>query len=759
MYVANSAKNVLDDRLRELRDPYSVKCCNKERLQAAIDRVDVLLVDVSDQPSEMNRIMAEVLESTSDLLKCIVMHATMQKQQQEEENMPLQSSVTKNGVSFLKVVIRMSLTQKNLRILDRTQCNEDESKMQRLEKFVQDQLPFVQKQAHYEDANKGAPHERQKQQQQQPQGVDHNKQLQQQHNHLPLYESSPPPVLTKHHLSSLSSHKGQRRMEKNKEKCVKSKAPLPPALLLSTVQQQRKQKKKQRQQQQQQQQRKKHEPVARTAQPASFHLLEKFTSPNIQITRISMRRGNNCNNRRAGMFNNGKSSSKARKTLGAADLVFSETRFLRSASNTAQSSVVVGSSPSPPHFHHHQQQQEHQGQGQYQCHRPMPIILPPLIAPQQPQQKHTNNSSVTNRMMLPPIVQQPSLPPPLYPFASGTTTSAAAAVAPQQSKHQQEKSDTLSKSFADHDKTWEEGVERYMVEESCKHYDPPCYARGKTPVDLLLLAQQEPVTAISASDAAGCMVMQHDDISNNNNDGTTYSNRYDDEGRGYCYYDSHVDEVRDTAGVDGVYYEVPQEPPVLRVPQPRHALASLLDHLPAAPATTITAAAPNDPFYDDHPQWQLQPFSSASRNEQQQQQYTVEKKYQQQDTAVPLSNRYHQRRGYPYQDEEGIDKKYYYSSSSAGTTNDEQQQTSPTLHGYNYSASIISTTTSTTTGDTEGGIKATNNNNNTTDASSDMDDVMLLSTWNTSAALTTATTTDIMQPPDLTSFWQQRRAF
>ncbi|KAI9494395.1 hypothetical protein BDB00DRAFT_818997 [Zychaea mexicana] len=69
---------------------------SKEHLQAAIDRVDVLLVDVSDQPSEMDRIMTEVLESTSDLLKCIVMHATVQKQQQE--NMPLQSGVTKNGV-------------------------------------------------------------------------------------------------------------------------------------------------------------------------------------------------------------------------------------------------------------------------------------------------------------------------------------------------------------------------------------------------------------------------------------------------------------------------------------------------------------------------------------------------------------------------------------------------------------------------------------------------------------------------------------
>ena len=46
----------------------------------------------------------------------------------------------------------MSLTQKNLRKLDRIYCDEELSKVQRVQNFVQEQLPFVQAQG-YDDAN------------------------------------------------------------------------------------------------------------------------------------------------------------------------------------------------------------------------------------------------------------------------------------------------------------------------------------------------------------------------------------------------------------------------------------------------------------------------------------------------------------------------------------------------------------------------------------------------------------------------------
>ncbi|KAI7879932.1 hypothetical protein K492DRAFT_207893 [Lichtheimia hyalospora FSU 10163] len=57
--------------------------------------------------------------------------------------------------------------------------------------------------------------------------------------------------------------------------------------------------------------------------PTACHMLEKFTSPNVQVNRLTMR------TRRRGLFNYGKSSAKARmRKPGVQDLVFSETAFL-----------------------------------------------------------------------------------------------------------------------------------------------------------------------------------------------------------------------------------------------------------------------------------------------------------------------------------------------------------------------------------------------------------------------------------------------
>ncbi|KAI8139374.1 hypothetical protein BJV82DRAFT_250374 [Fennellomyces sp. T-0311] len=119
-----------------------------------------------------------------------------------------------------------------------------------------------------------------------------------------------------------------------------------------------------------------------------------------------MPRGQN-NNRRAGMFNNGKSSSKAKK--GAPDLVFSESRFLRVQSSACSTDPVIDTI------------------------EPEPAIRPV------------------------PDGREPHEP---VPYIDGS-----------------------SKFFADHDKTVE------YAEPDSSYQEPPCYARGDTPVDLLLLAQ------------------------------------------------------------------------------------------------------------------------------------------------------------------------------------------------------------------------------------------------------------------------------
>ncbi|KAG2220062.1 hypothetical protein INT45_007306 [Circinella minor] len=89
-----------------LADSLDIKTLNTISTKVILEtmnQLDVLLVDMSDQPNQMNDIMAEILDTTPDLLKCTVMHGTMQQLQQEkqydkEDDKPIQSGTTKNGV-------------------------------------------------------------------------------------------------------------------------------------------------------------------------------------------------------------------------------------------------------------------------------------------------------------------------------------------------------------------------------------------------------------------------------------------------------------------------------------------------------------------------------------------------------------------------------------------------------------------------------------------------------------------------------------
>ena len=88
-----------------LADSLGIKTFDTISTNVIIDtmsHLDVLLVDMSDQPDEMNGIIAQALDTTPDILKCIVMHSTMKLQQEKQkdngEDKPIQSGTTKNGV-------------------------------------------------------------------------------------------------------------------------------------------------------------------------------------------------------------------------------------------------------------------------------------------------------------------------------------------------------------------------------------------------------------------------------------------------------------------------------------------------------------------------------------------------------------------------------------------------------------------------------------------------------------------------------------
>ncbi|CAO3661822.1 unnamed protein product [Rhizopus stolonifer] len=63
-----------------------------------------------------------------------------------------------------------------------------------------------------------------------------------------------------------------------------------------------------------------------TTKSNGLHLLESFSSPNLEINRITM---NSCKQPSLGLFNKGKSSSKGKLGRGVSDLVFSESKFLK----------------------------------------------------------------------------------------------------------------------------------------------------------------------------------------------------------------------------------------------------------------------------------------------------------------------------------------------------------------------------------------------------------------------------------------------
>ncbi|ORE09149.1 hypothetical protein BCV72DRAFT_303062 [Rhizopus microsporus var. microsporus] len=80
-------------------------------------------------------------------------------------------------------------------------------------------------------------------------------------------------------------------------------------------------------------------PYVTSTKPNGLHLLEKFTSPNIEIDRITIKSRKRNRPPSLGLFNKGKSSAKGKLNRGVPDLVFSEAEFLKRQTKEDQNSV------------------------------------------------------------------------------------------------------------------------------------------------------------------------------------------------------------------------------------------------------------------------------------------------------------------------------------------------------------------------------------------------------------------------------------
>ncbi|RCH94767.1 hypothetical protein CU097_004646 [Rhizopus azygosporus] len=80
-------------------------------------------------------------------------------------------------------------------------------------------------------------------------------------------------------------------------------------------------------------------PYVTSTKPNGLHLLEKFTSPNIEIDRITIKSRKRNRPPSLGLFNKGKSSAKGKLNREVPDLVFSEAEFLKKQTKEDQISV------------------------------------------------------------------------------------------------------------------------------------------------------------------------------------------------------------------------------------------------------------------------------------------------------------------------------------------------------------------------------------------------------------------------------------